>query len=230
MKTFSFFILLTHVVFHSIIYSQNHEASLTKLQIPFVLISDPGNVACASYTYQKDTNYSYYSVNDDIDSGYYVLNRNIGAVDHSFFISKYEITVSQYCDFLNAVASQNDPHHLYKKEMTEDPSIACINQTKLTKEDGTCFFYYEPFENRGRIPISYVSLNDAKRFCNWLECGAPNNNEDPLFLTECTEQGAYVFSQKSSLEKEETRFNPEVRWTPFFDQKFFKISLPKEGF
>ncbi|KAB2642397.1 MAG: formylglycine-generating enzyme family protein [Verrucomicrobia bacterium] len=229
MKTFSFFILLTHVAFHSIIYSQNHEASLTKLQIPFVLISDPGNVACASYTCQKYTNYSYYSVNDDINSGYYVLNINIGAVDHSFFISKYEITVSQYCDFLNAVASQNDPHHLYKKEMTEDPSIACINQTKLTKEDGTCFFYYEPFENRGRIPISYVSLNDAKRFCNWLECGAPNNNEDPLFLTECTEQGAYVFSQKSSLEKEETRFNPEAHYYIPSEDEWFKAAYYKGG-
>ena len=202
MKTFSFFLLLTHVAFHSIIYSQTHEASLTKLQIPFVLIGDPGNSTCTSYNYQKDTNYSYYSVDDNINSGYYVLNRNIGAVDHSFFISKYEVTAAQYCDFLNAVASQNDPHHLYKKEMTEDPNIACIIRTSFTKEDGTSFFHYEPFENRGRLPISYVSLNDAERFCNWLEHGAPTNDEDPLFLTECTEEGAYMFSQKSSLEKE----------------------------
>jgi formylglycine-generating enzyme required for sulfatase activity len=205
MKTFSFFLLLTHVAFHSIIYSQTHEVSLTKLQIPFVLIGDPGN------------------------SGYYGLKRNIGAIDHSFFISKYEVTVSQYCDFLNAVASQNDPHQLYKNGMTEDPKVACISRTILTKEDGSSCFYYEPFENRDSLPITYVNLRDAQRFCNWLENNAPTSDDDPLFLEVCTEKGAYLFLGGINGDMEEPTLCSNAHYYIPSEDEWFKAAYYKGG-
>jgi formylglycine-generating enzyme required for sulfatase activity len=205
MKKFSFFILLTHVAFHSIIYSQTHEVSLTKLQMPFVLIGDPGN------------------------SGYYGLNRNIGAIDHSFFISKYEVTVSQYCDFLNAVASQNDPHQLYKNGMTEDPKVACISRTILTKEDGSSCFYYEPFENRDSLPITYVNLRDAQRFCNWLENNAPTSDDDPLFLEVCTEKGAYLFLGGINGDMEEPTLCSNAHYYIPSEDEWFKSAYYKGG-
>lgn len=36
-----------------------------------------------------------------------------GSVDHNYRISKYAITATQYCEFLNAKAA-SDPYYLYQ--------------------------------------------------------------------------------------------------------------------
>ena len=46
----------------------------------------------------------------------------IGKVRYEYEISVYEITNAEYCDFLNNVASQGDPHGLFSPIMS-DPQI-----------------------------------------------------------------------------------------------------------
>ena len=40
-----------------------------------------------------------------------------GAVGYQYYIGRYEVTVLQYTEFLNAVARSSDPHGLYNTDM-----------------------------------------------------------------------------------------------------------------
>lgn len=157
----------------SLLFSNPTEQLLSPLQIPFVLVGDPGNKAATS-------------------SG----KENIGSVKTPFFLGKYEITAKEYHTFLSAVAAQGDPHHLYKEEMATDPTVACIRQ--IQNIDGT--FSYELLSHSAMLPITYVSLRDAQRFCNWLENGCPTNQADPAVLAASTEEGAYKIFQRDNEE------------------------------
>ena len=53
--------------------------------------------------------------NEPDESGFY------GAVEYVYRIGKYEVTNSQYVEFLNAKAALGDPFGLYNPEMTTDP-------------------------------------------------------------------------------------------------------------
>ena len=107
-----------------------------------------------------------------------------GSVDKEYQIGKYDVTVEQYCAFLNAVASKSDPHQLYDERMTTDPDVACITRSG----DKTTGYTYQPMSDScKKFPITYVNLFSAFRFCNWLENGQPVGKETP----ETTERGAY---------------------------------------
>ncbi len=229
MKLFSFFVLFLTVAFQPIIYSKPPEISLTRLQIPFLVIGDPENDPFHFYTCKSSTDYSNHSIDDPINNALYSMEHTLGSVKSNFLISKYEITAFQYCAFLNAVAVHEDPHHLYKKEMSEDPKVACITRTTLTKEDGTCSFYYEPFEGRDSLPITYISLSDSKRFCNWLEHDTPTSQEDPKLLAQCTEEGAYDFYEDPLSKREETIFIPKAHYYIPSQDQWFKAAYYKGG-
>jgi len=106
--------------------------------IEFVTVGDPGNEADLSYA---------------------VGWRQVGAVDHTYRISKFEITREQFLEFLNAV----------------DPDGA--NTLKLwNKAD----FMLDPARPRGQkyalssneanLPVD-VTWYAVARFCNWLHSG-----------------------------------------------------------
>jgi formylglycine-generating enzyme required for sulfatase activity len=127
--------------------------------LEFVRVGDPGNAADAYTPY-----------------GY--ARGNYGAVDHPFYISKYEITCAQYAEFLNAVASNGDPHGLYVSASTnglgDPPQIS-----KTQQSDGS--YVYTPNFGWKNRPIGYITWARAARFCNWLTTGD-------------TETGVYTFS------------------------------------
>src|SRR3990167_1161206 len=75
------------------------------------------------------------------------------------------VTVRQYCDFLNAVAA-DDSHDLYDEQIESDHESACI------KRVGTPGNYtYSVIEGKEENPIVFVSWFDQVRYCNWLENG-----------------------------------------------------------
>ncbi len=106
----------------------------------------------------------------------------VGAVDHSYLISKYGVTNSQYVEFLNA----KDPTganslSLYSSAMTYDTANGGIgfdaNQPNGSK--------YSVILGHGDYPVVYVSWFDAIRFANWLNNGQGNGD---------TETGAYTIA------------------------------------
>ena len=101
-----------------------------------------------------------------------------GAVGYAYQIAQNETTISQYAEFLNAVA-MTDTYGLYSVGMTTS-YIYGISQS------GTSGSYsYSVNPGSWNKPITYVSWFDAARFCNWMQNGQGSGS---------TETGAYTLN------------------------------------
>jgi sulfatase modifying factor 1 len=138
-----------------------------------------------------------------------------GAVGYEYRIGTYEVTISQYASFLNAVAS-SDPYGLYNTGMNSTLNIAGISRSN---SEGS--FSYAAMNNTGfsgNRPISYVSWFDAARFANWMNNGATNGAS--------TETGAYTLNGATngvSLK------NPGATWWIPGADEWFKAAYYKGG-
>jgi sulfatase modifying factor 1 len=106
--------------------------------------------------------------------------QRFGAVGYAYQIAKNETTISQYADFLNAVA-KTDTYGLYSTSMTQ----SYINGISRAGVSGS--YVYSEALGTGNKPITYVSWFDAARFCNWMHNGQPTG----LQTVGTTEGGAY---------------------------------------
>jgi formylglycine-generating enzyme required for sulfatase activity len=111
-----------------------------------------------------------------------------GSVKNVYGIGKYDVTAGQYCEFLNAVAANADPHELYNPAMETNPRGCKIIRSKTDKG-----FSYAVDPAIGDHPVNFVSWGDAARFCNWLHNG---QKSDPATL----EDGAYALQGKTDRE------------------------------
>ena len=107
-----------------------------------------------------------------------------GAVPYSYEIGTYDVTVSQYTAFLNAVAAA-DPYNLYAPGMGTDAKIAGI-----ARSGSSGSYKYSVIGNSGNLPIAETNWGDAARFANWLQNGQPQKAEGPG----TTETGAYTLN------------------------------------
>lgn len=107
-----------------------------------------------------------------------------GEVDRNYKIGEYEVTASQYCEFLNAVAA-SDPSELYNPNMWTARGNCGIQQTGT---DGN--YSYSVKSSHINRPVNYVSFWDACRFANWLTNGQPTGAED----ANTTEDGSYALN------------------------------------
>ena len=119
--------------------------------------------------------------NPDDTTGY-------GGVATTYAIGKYEVTINQYAEFLNAVAV-TDTYDLYLMGMGWDPNIAGITQT------GSPGSYAYAVHGDGNRPVTYVSWYDAARFSNWLSNGQPTG----LQTVGTTESGSYTLTGNTGL-------------------------------
>lgn len=109
-----------------------------------------------------------------------------GAVAQNFQMGTYDIKASEYCQFLNAVASKSDPYALYNDKMNSNPNVASI--TRTTEADGS--FTYSTKMAASELPVAYVTWFAAARFCNWMHNGQLIGTEDAT----TTEMGAYALN------------------------------------
>jgi len=115
----------------------------------------------------------------------------IGAVPYVFRISKNEVTNALYAEFLNAVASPDDPNGLYNPLMATDARGGIV-QTQGTP--GGSGYMVKPY--MGDKPVVFVNWFDAARLCNWLHNGKRGGGQGPT----TTEGGAYTLSGPSSVQ------------------------------
>ena len=112
-----------------------------------------------------------------------------GRVDYEYGIGMYEVTAGQYCEFLNAVAT-DDTYELYNASMWSEDEGCKIQQTGSPGS----YTYSVLDPNRTNRPVNLVSWGDAARFCNWLHNGQPTGAQD---LT-TTEDGSYALNGATS--------------------------------
>ncbi len=132
-----------------------------------------------------------------------------GAVPYEYSIGKFEVTLSQYAAFLNAVAA-TDTHAVYNASMATNLNIAGIAQNGASPN-----FTYSVI-GTGTRPVTFVSWFDAARFCNWLHNGRPSGAQDAT----TTENGAYPLNGATTGGLTITR-NPGAKfWIPSEDELY----------
>ena len=131
-------------------------------EVVMVTVGDPGNA--------MDTRYPAGGV------------PGFGGVAETYNIGKYEVTNSQYCEFLNAVANA-DPYGLYNPNMGSGLG-------GITRGGSSPNYTYNVIAGRGNMPVNYVSWYDTLRFANWMHNGQGSGD---------TEDGAYDMSLGSSV-------------------------------
>ena len=121
-----------------------------------------------------------------------------GGVAYDYQIGKYDVTIGQYTDFLNAVAA-TDTYSLYNASMATDLNVAGIAQTgssgsytySVIAPSGTT---PAGASSPGNRPITYVSWWDSARFSNWMANGQPTGAQ----TSTTTENGAYNLANWTS--------------------------------
>ncbi len=116
-----------------------------------------------------------------------------GSVPYVYQMGTYDVTVAQYCQFLNSVATQSDPYGLYNPSMATDYPTIAINQNGSAPSYS---YTVAGIDNQAaNCPIFEISWGDAARFCNWLQNGQPTSGTE---ATGTTETGAYTLSGATS--------------------------------
>ena len=106
-----------------------------------------------------------------------------GSVGYGYSIGKYEVTLNQYCAFLNAVGA-TDTYGLYNTQMGSYARIMGIARS------GASGGYSYSVIGSGNRPVTYVSWFESVRFVNWLHNGQPTGAQD----AGTTETGAYTLN------------------------------------
>lgn len=142
------------------------------------------NLAVAVTQSQAAVSIDYVSV---VNPGNANDGTGYGAVGYVYNIGKYEVTVSQYAEFLNAVA-KTDTYGLYNTSMGSDLNVSSITRSGLSGN------YTYSVVGSGIRPIAYVNWFDAARFVNWLQNGQPVGSQ----VAGVTETGTYALNGATS--------------------------------
>jgi len=165
--------------------------------IEWVTVGDAGNAADTEVMNDKTTGY--------------------GSVSYVYWIGKYEVTNSQYCGFLNAVAAV-DTYDLYNSDMAAG---GVRDSGGIVRADSRWGYRYSVKPGRGNDPVNYVSWYDAQRFANWLHNGQPVGPQDAT----TTEDGAYTFSGATSVGPR----NPGAKVFLTSEDEWYKAAYYKAG-
>jgi len=103
-----------------------------------------------------------------------------GSVSYTYEICKYEVTLTQYCEFLNAIA-KTDTYGVYNSNM------------KISRTGSPGSYTYAPSVD-GNRPANGMSWGNAARFANWMHNGQPTGAQN----ASTTEDGSYYVNGKTS--------------------------------
>ena len=140
----------------------------------------------------------------------------LGTVNYTYSIGKYEVTIKQYTDFLNSVASTSTNNwivNLWNPEMQSNVNIAGVARTG----NGTSInpYVYSAIGDDTR-PIACVSWFDAARFCNWMHNGGNINSS--------TETGAYDLNGSTTVVVPK---NSAAKWYIPTENEWYKAAYSK---
>jgi uncharacterized repeat protein (TIGR03803 family) len=146
----------------------NMPAGQTSLQ--FVTVGDPGNAP---------------------DSA---TGNQYGAVPYTFNMGKYDVTLGQYVQFLNAVAA-SDTYHCYNSGMAGSPSQYPFGISQVGSPGSYTYAVTGSNPQAANMPVFAVSWLDAARFCNWMQNGQLIGSEG----TATTENGTYTLNGDKTI-------------------------------
>lgn len=154
--------------------------------------------------------------------------RNCELPQRTFQIGVYEITNTEYANFLNSVASKADPKGLWSP-MHEKHFWGGIH--RISRNDQYLYAVKAGYEN---LPVTFVSWYDTLRYINWLHYGRPTTGTSMLGTTEGNATvGAYDTSSPKPVRRPEARyFLPscgEWKTAAFYDSNSRKFTRYSGG-
>jgi hypothetical protein len=87
-----------------------------------------------------------------VPSGYYKVDGSTDQFVNAYMIDKYEVTNTQYCEFLN----DYDPTSQY-----------WTSSQQITRFGSSGSYYYTVITGKENYPVIYVSFNDATAYATW---------------------------------------------------------------
>jgi uncharacterized protein (TIGR03382 family) len=170
--------------------NQNHQPMKTSLQKRFFrglgLVTALALCTPAFAVLTMD----YVSVGHAGNAANTAVNSPYGAVAHAYQIGKYEVTNTQYTEFLNAVNPTGfgtdgiGTNGIYSTSMGSD-----VRGGITFTSDSVDGAKYTIKSNMGDKPVNYVSWYDGARFTNWMHNGQGSGS---------TETGAYTLSASNT--------------------------------
>jgi hypothetical protein len=154
-----------------------------------------------------------------------------GGVGYSYAIGKYEVTISQWVTFLQAVASANDTYGVWNPQMSSSGYSAGISQTG---SPGNYTYAAIPplgvtppgAASAGNRPIAYLNWFSSARFANWMANGQPTGSQ----VSSTTEDGAYALNgAKSGTVVALNPINPNTGEAPTYyiprEDEWYKVTF-----
>lgn len=97
-----------------------------------------------------------------------------GRVDYVYEIGKYEVSNSEYIQFLNSAATKTDSNKYYVWGKQGASATKCgIERAGAGTDENP--FTYTLKSGKENKPAIYITAYAAARFCNWLETGDANS-------------------------------------------------------
>jgi formylglycine-generating enzyme required for sulfatase activity len=147
------------------------------------------------------------------DPGNQADDTGFGAVAYPYKFGKYEVTVAQYAEFLNARGKTEPDGSLWKNDMAEEFAIQLGCEIRREGEHGSYVYTVGP--GSANRPINNVTFWDACRFCNWLHNGQGDGD---------TEAGAYTLSRELRLDARKVKRNPGAKWFLPNEDEWYKAA------
>ena len=143
-----------------------------------------------------------------------------GSIGYVYDMGKCDVTIGQYCQFLNAVAA-TDTYALYNSNMALGAGLGCPTVGIAQSGSPGSYTYSVSYNSAAwstyatnypslypsasaaanDCPAYSVNWGEAARFCNWLQNGQPTGPEG----VGTTETGAYTLDGDTSNLLTETR-------------------------
>jgi len=115
----------------------------------------------------------------------------IGSVSYEFKMGKFEITNTEYVEFLNSIAV-TDTYDAYS-------SLMSLDRGGILRSGTNGSYSYSVKTNYGNKPATCVNWYNAARYCNWLQNGKPSGTQDNT----TTEDGAYQLTGNTGMPSRE---------------------------
>lgn len=96
--------------------------------------------------------------------------------------SGQQVMMSDYCSFLNEVATM-DPHSLYDEKIGS-PALSAY----ILRRGAPGSYYYKVIGDRKDFPISFLSWFNKARYCNWCQSKKSSSDQENRIDTE---EGVY---------------------------------------
>jgi formylglycine-generating enzyme required for sulfatase activity len=142
----------------------------------------------------------------------------LGRVKYIYNMGKYAVTIGNYVNFLNAIASISDPNRLFNDSMTTAENSSGISRT-INSDETYLYTAIGPYgvtplyaDSPTERPITQVGLFQAFRFANWMANGQPRGLQDST----TTENGVYNMSTLRPGNNQRNLINPNTGLPPIF--------------